>query len=606
MNEASSDGKQVRKSVKRRYVDAAQPICHYVETRGIQRDFRDVHAAQPHVTYKRFCKPPIASRDNPIASVCTRFCHVSVNHQRCPVNAAAWAPGGRRLISGNQDGEFTLWDGTCFKFETIQTSHDEAINALEWSPDEAYLITGDDKGMIKLFDPQLTLIGHYRGHERAKVNDLSFSPSSQKLVSASDDKTLAVWDYEREHKIASLTGHGWDVKCVDWHPSMSLIGSGSRDSTVRLWDPASGRCLRTQREHKGHVTGLHWNNSGNALATCSSDHSVRIFDLRMMRNIQVLKGHPREVTSCKFHPHHENLLVSGGFDGSLLYWLLGEEEPVARVHGAHRQAVWDLQWHPVGHVLATASNDGTCKFWSRSRHGELNVDRQPGATEVGGWRQDLEGANEGAGRATGAPPLEPLVIPGVGAIPELGGGGKGAGLGAMALSSMGSQRGTAARAAWEGQSGAPIGGKGTGQKGSSTALGGRGEAMASGGTSESGGDMAGGSGGFGFGGQGGNGHNGGKGSQLRSETRIVYVGDVPVGVTAQQLHQLYAQFGTVAADIRVLRPREGSSTTCAFVPFATVDEARRAVHETRDICFQGIKLNVNFGQDQSGPGGQVR
>jgi polyadenylation factor subunit 2 len=316
MNE-TYDGKQIRKSIKRRCVDAAQPICHYVETRGVQRDFRDAHADQPHVAYKRFCKPPLLSRDQPIASVCTRFCHVSINKQRCPVNAVVWAPGGRRLISGNQNGEFTLWDGIAFNFETIQTAHDVAIRCMEWSPNEAILITGDDQGILKLFDPQLTLLDFYTGHERATIRDLSFSPTSQKLVSASDDKTMALWDYEvrphcsqpaaaarpnrlrappfpvpqMQHKVQSLIGHGWDVKCVDWHPSMSLIASGSKDNSMRLWDPASGRCLRTHHEHKNTVAGLHWNNSGNALATCSNDHSIRIFDLRMMKTIQVRPKH---------------------------------------------------------------------------------------------------------------------------------------------------------------------------------------------------------------------------------------------------------------------------------------------------------------------------
>jgi WD40 repeat protein len=33
-------------------------------------------------------------------------------------------------------------------------------------------------------------------------------------------------------------------------------------------------------------------------------------------------------------------------------------------------AVWDIAWHPLGHVVATASNDHTVKFWARNRPGD--------------------------------------------------------------------------------------------------------------------------------------------------------------------------------------------------------------------------------------------
>jgi WD40 repeat protein len=39
-----------------------------------------------------------------------------------------------------------------------------------------------------------------------------------------------------------------------------------------------------------------------------------------MRELQTLKGHKKEVTALAIHPVYENLIVSGGFDGSIIYW----------------------------------------------------------------------------------------------------------------------------------------------------------------------------------------------------------------------------------------------------------------------------------------------
>ena len=71
----------------------------------------------------------------------------------------------------------------------------------------------------------------------------------------------------------------------------------------------------------------------------------------------------------KFNEHRSSLRFQ---DGTLIFWNVGAkgtEEPGAKVPYAHDMAIWDLQWHPAGHMLATGSNDRQTKFWARNRLG---------------------------------------------------------------------------------------------------------------------------------------------------------------------------------------------------------------------------------------------
>ena len=57
-----------------------------------------------------------------------------------------WTPDGRRLVTGAASGEFTLWNGMAFNFETILQAHDQAVRSMCWSRDGNWLATGDHGG----------------------------------------------------------------------------------------------------------------------------------------------------------------------------------------------------------------------------------------------------------------------------------------------------------------------------------------------------------------------------------------------------------------------------------------------------------------------------
>ncbi|XP_058080150.1 flowering time control protein FY isoform X2 [Magnolia sinica] len=362
--------KRVRKLVHRRAVDYTSTVVRYMQIRMWQRDARDRTVLQPTPAAAIDMLPTNAYADNPSTSFAAKFVHASTNKNRCSINRVLWTPTGRRLITGSQSGEFTLWNGQSFNFEMILQAHDQAIRSMVWSHNENWMVTGDDGGSIKYWQNNMNNVKANKSAHKESVRDLSFSRTDLKFCSCSDDTTVKVWDFARCQEERSLSGHGWDVKSVDWHPTKSLLVSGGKDNLVKLWDAKTGKELCSFHGHKNTVLCVKWNQNGNWVLTASKDQIIKLYDIRAMKELESFRGHRKEVTALAWHPFHEEYFVSGSFDGSIFHWLVGHETPQIEMAGAHDNSVWDLAWHPIGYILCSGSNDHTTKFWCRNRPGD--------------------------------------------------------------------------------------------------------------------------------------------------------------------------------------------------------------------------------------------
>lgn len=422
---AGIDGKTLLKKTKpRRTVDYFGPMGRWFWMRRMAPSPGYVPHLRPAPPFIIDLLPPTAYPDNPSTSLCTKFVHTSTNKVRGPVNCVTWTPTGRRVLTGSTSGEFTLWNGLTFNFETILQAHDAAIRAFEFNHSGAYLASADQGGTVKYFQENMNCVFSYQAHPSA-IRGISFSPNDARFVTCSDDSTLKIWAFNESREERTLTGHGWDVRCVQWHPSKGLLASGSKDNLIKFWDPRTGTCLTTLHQHKNTIQALAFSPylDGNYLAAGSRDQSLSVFDIRMMKEFRMYRGHKREVCSVTWHPVHP-LIVSGGSEGDLLYWDLYSptngsntgalsfsavipSEPRATLAQAHDSNIWSLAFHPLGHLLASASNDHTTRFWSRERPGDSTSvfsgggEKPPDAVE--GEGDDDEAWAEGALPGLGVP-----------------------------------------------------------------------------------------------------------------------------------------------------------------------------------------------------------
>ena len=430
----NAHGEKVRRAIQRRTIDFAADIIPFMPTTGgmcigtnkrlrvceaqgtASSCWGDAYTSSCDAPRRLPRRPrssaclglPVSNLAAPQEAVCNRFVHVSANKERATVNCAAFTPDGRRCLTANLKGQFTLWNGAGFNFETILQAHETPVRAMEWSHNELWLLSVDDTGNVKYWQPNMNNVKLIPKAHKESIRGVSFSPTDLKFCTGADDTTVKVWDFARCHEECAMAGHGGDVKGLEWHPSSSIIASASKDALIKLWDARAGGktrglgsssgtntggCVATMHGHKGSVLTCTWNRNGNWLLSGARDQVIKVWDIRMLREINNMRGHGKEVTSLAWHPMHERLFASGTYNGEMFFWLVDASsaaaatlsagnntmetlgcEPLERVPNAHDGAIWTIAWHPLGHVMCTGSNDNTAKFWCRQRIGEaLNM-----------------------------------------------------------------------------------------------------------------------------------------------------------------------------------------------------------------------------------------
>uniref|UniRef100_A0A672SHM7 WD repeat domain 33 n=1 Tax=Sinocyclocheilus grahami TaxID=75366 RepID=A0A672SHM7_SINGR len=190
MQQLTFDGKRMRKAVNRKTIDYNPSVIRYLENRLWQRDHRDFRAIQPDAGCYNDLVPPVGMLNNPMNAVTTKFVRTSTNKVKCPVFVVRWTPEGRRLVTGASSGEFTLWNGLTFNFETILQAHDSPVRAMTWSHNDMWMLTADHGGYVKYWQSNMNNVKMFQAHKEAirearSIHNLPFSVVNQsRLCSA--------------------------------------------------------------------------------------------------------------------------------------------------------------------------------------------------------------------------------------------------------------------------------------------------------------------------------------------------------------------------------------------------------------------------------------
>lgn len=248
------------------------------------------------------------------------------------------------------------------------TGHTDALNAIAYSPDGKNLLTGSDDMTARLWDAETGVeLAQFIGHTD-QVKSAAFSPDGTYVLTGSDDGTARLWNAKTGEEIRQITGHTGQVTSVQFSPNGKYILTTSADGTARLWVTSSGNEFFSFVGHNGEVTSASFSKNGNYIITGGVDGTARLWDVSTGLEILVFTGHPRDVSSVAISPDGRFVLTGSDTIAKMFSTATGL---LIRQFVGHTDRVRSVTFSPDGNYVLTGSSDLTARLWDTDTGVEL-------------------------------------------------------------------------------------------------------------------------------------------------------------------------------------------------------------------------------------------
>ena len=276
-------------------------------------EMREAAAVHSRALALRRAPPPVAT---PHWHAPWKLARVISGHQGW-VRALAVEPGNEWFASGAADRTIKVWDVASGALKVTLTGHINTVRALAISTRHPYMFSGGEDKMVKCWDLETNkVVRAYDGH-LSGVYALALHPTLDVLISGGRDSTCRVWDFRTRNQVHVLGGHESTVAAILASDTDPQVISGSMDSTIRLWDLAAGKVRTVLTHHKKSVRALVAHPTDFAFLSGAADR-IKKWALPEGTLVGNLNGHNAIVNSLAMNA--DNVMVSGGDDGSLRFW----------------------------------------------------------------------------------------------------------------------------------------------------------------------------------------------------------------------------------------------------------------------------------------------
>jgi WD40 repeat protein len=260
---------------------------------------------------------------------------------------AAFAPGGRTILTTVAGGAFLGWDRPTGRPVTVPgvPARSHVPPAMARDGRMAAVDGADDE--VHVWDPAGGPGQTYR-HPQGSIAALALSADGRRLAFADAGSPAAVWLWAVRPAAARELGRlSGACRALAFAPDGRSVAA-TDDSRVLLLDTEAGQPPAVLEGHRGQVNALAFSPDGRLLATASNDFTVRLWDVRAAPVSRQVWQHRGGVLAVAFSPDGQTLATGGS---EVILWSVARGQPLLT-------PAWDggltyaLAFSPDGRTLA--------------------------------------------------------------------------------------------------------------------------------------------------------------------------------------------------------------------------------------------------------------
>ncbi len=235
------------------------------------------------------------------------------------VNAVAFVPGSKRVLSAGDDGTVSVWDIGSGQLVHRFQGHEGKVIGLAVSDDGRWAASASWDRTARIWDLAQLAPGPVLSGHQGPVNAVAFAKDGARVYTASYDGSIGAFRRADGSFERPVYKHGWGINVLERLPGTDRLAFGSINGSAGVVDPGKGEVIVELQPHQRPVLALSVLEKPSLIATGSADGVIRVSRAEDGKVIEEYQNPYGPIWALAFTSEGRSLYY-GGLDDFATLW----------------------------------------------------------------------------------------------------------------------------------------------------------------------------------------------------------------------------------------------------------------------------------------------